>query len=101
MSAVYRIGDRVRVRAAFPPGHCRTPSYCRGRLGTVVRYCGEYRNPEQLAYGADEAAKCSLYRVRFARSALWPDDATDSEHQVEIELYEHWLVRPGESAGAR
>ena len=43
----YRVGQRVRVRAAYPPGHVRTPYYCRGRVGVVERLCGAFANPEE------------------------------------------------------
>ena len=34
-------GDRVRVLHRFPPGHVRTPWYCRGKPGEVERICGQ------------------------------------------------------------
>ena len=49
-TARFRPGDRVRVRAAHPPGHIRTPYYCRGHVGVVERLCGAFANPEELAY---------------------------------------------------
>jgi nitrile hydratase len=33
----FQAGDRVRVRAAYPPGHLRTPYYCRGTADDVDR----------------------------------------------------------------
>lgn len=89
MSAKFAVGDQVRVRLAYPTGHCRTPSYSRGKTGTVERVCGEFRNPEQLAYGRDGLPKQPLYRVRFTQAELWPDHGGDDV--VEIEIYEHWL----------
>ena len=84
-------GARVRVRAWFPPGHVRTPWYCRGKVGEVERICGRFRNPEQLAYGNREANLETLYRVGFSSSSLWPDYAGSRRDRVEIEIYEHWL----------
>jgi len=92
MSTRFKVGDAVRVRKAFPPGHCRTPYYCRGQSGTVVRYCGDFRNPEQLAYGIYDGPKASLYRVQFYQNNMWPDYAGSRHDKVEIEIYEHWLV---------
>ena len=97
MSARYREGDAVRVRTAYPPGHCRTPFYCRGKSGVVVRHCGEFRNPEELAYGAYEGPLTSMYRVRFQQKDLWPDYDGPAQDKCEIEIYEHWLV-PAEGA---
>lgn len=92
MSARYQVGDAVRVRQAYPVGHCRTPYYCRGKSGVVVRYCGEYRNPEYLAYGTYNGPEEPLYRIQFKQSALWPGYSGPPQDKVEVEIYEHWLV---------
>ena len=84
-------GDRVRVHERFPPGHVRTPWYCRGKTGEIERICGQFGNPEQLAYGNREAAREVLYRVGFASRALWPEYGEDGNDRVEIEIFEHWL----------
>ena len=89
--AKFAPGDRVRVHRRFPPGHVRTPWYCRGQAGEVERICGRFRNPEQLAYGNRDAAHEVLYRVGFASGSLWPDYVGDEHDRVEIEIYEHWL----------
>ena len=92
MIARYNVGDTVRVRRAFPPGHCRTPIYCRGKSGTIVHYCGNFRNPEQLAYGIYDGPKGPLYRVQFKQTDIWPNYAGAPQDKAEIEIYEHWLV---------
>ena len=88
----FATGDSVVVKRAFPPGHCRTPYYCRGKPGQIVRCCGHFRNPEELAYGkANEATRVALYRVRFPQGVLWPGYDGPAHDCVEIELYDHWL----------
>ena len=52
MAARFAVGDRVAVRRAFPLGHIRTPYYARGAVGDVERICGDFGNPEELAFGA-------------------------------------------------
>ena len=89
--ARFRPGDRVRVRAAYPPGHVRTPYYCRGHVGVIERLCGAFANPEELAYNRPGVPAQPLYRVRFKSTELWPDYREDSRDVVEIELYQHWL----------
>jgi len=89
-------GERVRVRAAYPPGHLRTPSYIRGRCGVVERLCGSYANPEELAYARSGLPAQPLYRVRFAQRELWPDYAGSPADTVDVELYQHWLEPAGE-----
>lgn len=88
---VFSVGDVVRVKAIFPPGHVRTPYYCRGKPGVVERLCGVFRNPEQLAYGNNEAEKLPLYRVHFKHTELWPDYEGPEHDGVELEIYEPWL----------
>lgn len=92
MNARYAVGDAVRVRTAYPAGHCRTPFYCRGKTGVVVRHCGAFRNPEELAYGVQDGARTPMYRVRFAQKALWPDYDGPAHDKCDIEIFEHWLV---------
>jgi nitrile hydratase len=87
----FAVGDRVRVRAGDPPGHVRTPWYCRGRTGSVERICGAFANPEELAYARPGLPPRTLYRVRFECTTLSPDYAGHPGDVVEIEIYEHWL----------
>lgn len=99
MSGRFAVGDAVLVKIAYPRHHCRTPTYCRGKSGTVERICGEFRNPETLAYGEDGLPKQPLYRVRFSQRELWPDYAGPAGDVVEVELYEHWLEPAGDGTG--
>ena len=92
MTARYQVGDAVRVRLAYPPGHCRTPYYCRGKSGVIVRHCGEFRNPEVLAYGVYDGPEVPMYRVQFNQTDMWPDYTGAAQDKVEIEIFEHWLV---------
>lgn len=87
----FGVGDRVRVRAYDPPGHVRTPWYCRGQVGCIERICGAFANPEELAYGRDGLPARPLYRVRFDCRELWTDYRGSADDVVEIEIYEHWL----------
>jgi nitrile hydratase len=89
----YSPGETVRVRTGDPPGHVRTPFYIRGKTGQVERICGEFRNPEELAYGRNGEPKRVLYRVRFAQKQVWPDYAGPPADTIDIELYEHWLEK--------
>ena len=84
-------GVRVRVRRADPPGHVRTPWYCRGRTGVIERVCGSFANPEELAYNRDGLPAQPLYRVRFNCRELWQGYAGSAADVVEIEIFQHWL----------
>ena len=88
----------MRVHERHPPGHIRTPWYCRGKRGEIERVCGSFRNPELLAYGNRDAGREVLYRVRFTSRSLWPDYGGGERDCVEIEIYEHWLDPAQEDA---
>jgi len=90
-AARFRPGDRVRVLKAEPPGHVRTPYYCRGHAGMIERVCGAFPNPEELAYRRPGLPATPLYRVRFLSRELWPDYAENPADTLDIEIYEHWL----------
>jgi nitrile hydratase len=87
----FAVGSKVQVRRGNPPGHIRTPFYIRGKAGTVERVCGEFHNPEELAYGRTGEPKQVLYRVRFAQKDVWPGYAGPAADTIDVELYEHWL----------
>jgi nitrile hydratase len=91
MSRPFQPGDRVRVRAAYPPGHLRTPYYIRGKSGVIERVLDAFPNPEERAYGRDGLPQKILYRVRFPQHEVWPDYAGPADDTVDIEIFEHWL----------
>lgn len=91
MTARFAAGDRVQVRAAFPPGHVRTPYYVRGKSGTVLNIFGTQPNPEELAYGRDGLPELPLYHVLFRQADLWPDYRGSPKDTTIVALYEHWL----------
>lgn len=91
-------GDVVRVLDHTIAGHCRTPLYLKGRVGTVVCVAGRWRDPELLAYHKPGLPLRRLYRVRFRQADLWPGYEHSSD-TLEADLYEHWLAPA--SSGAR
>lgn len=91
MKSRFHAGDPVTVRTAYPPGHIRTPYYIRGKQGVIERICGEFANPEELAFGRDGLPRRPLYRVRFRQRHVWPDYSGAPGDTVDIEIFEHWL----------
>lgn len=87
----FRPGDRVLVRKVDAPGHIRTPYYIRGHEGVVERFCGYFKNPEELAYFRPGTPMKALYRVRFLQSSVWPKYAGPAGDTLDIDIYEHWL----------
>ena len=93
MEARFKVGEKVRVMKAYPPGHIRTPFYIRGHTGVVERICGAFPNPEELAQMRDGLPAQPLYRVRFRQKDVWPDYRGPDSDVVEIEIYQHWLEK--------
>ncbi len=91
VAPLFEVGRKVRVRAAAPLGHIRTPFYLRGQVGEIERYCGSFPNPEELAHMRDGLPAIPLYRVRFRLREVWPEYEGRDEDAVEIEIYQHWL----------
>ncbi len=89
--AKFEIGQEVRVREEYRPGHIRTPFYIRGKHGVIADSVGEFENPESLARGEDGLPKQPLYRVRFRQDDAWPEYAGPAGDTLDIEIYEHWL----------
>jgi|TARA_Y100000588_G_scaffold89841_1_gene96428 hypothetical protein len=90
---IFSTGDRVRIKNSHPPGHRRTPFYVRGKEGIIERYCGEFKNPEELAYGFDGTPKRELYRVRLSQIELWDEYQGSSDDTLDLEIYDHWLEK--------
>ena len=92
----FTVGEKVRVLSQWPPSppiHCRTPYYIRGYSGIIERYCGDFPNPEELAFGREEPKNLSLYRVRFKQSDLWDSYQGGILDMIDIEIYENWLEK--------
>jgi len=92
----FKAGDRVRVSARDHAGHCRTPSYLRGKVGQVDTVLGTFRNPEELAYYRPGLPKRPLYVVRFRQVDVWDDYDGAPGDTVAADIYEHWLEPAGE-----
>jgi nitrile hydratase len=95
----FRAGDAVRVLASEGAGHVRTPAYIRGKPGVVERFCGFFRNPEELAYAREGLPRRALYRVRFRMTDVWTDYAGPTSDSLDVEIFEHWLEGPRPPAG--
>jgi len=79
----FAIGDRVRVKNEYVPGHVRMPAYIRGKEGVVVRVSPPYPFPDTAAHGerAPMEATCD---VRFRSRDLWPDSCDEALNHVGV-----------------
>jgi nitrile hydratase len=89
----FTVGDSVRVKEAYPTGHVRTPTFIRGKLGTIDSISGEYLNPEERAYGGAGIPKLTLYRVLFRQSDIWSGYAGATQDTAVVDIYETWLEK--------
>ena len=86
VEAIYKPGDKVKVRKTYPLGHIRTPFYIRGHAGVIERYCGMFGNPEELAQQRSGEPKQPLYRVCFRQKDVWPEYQGNAEDVLEVEI---------------
>ncbi len=60
---------------------------------------GEFRNPEDLAYGLSGLPERPLYKVGFRQVDLWQDYEGPADDRLYADVYEQWL-EPGEGETA-
>lgn len=102
---LFQLGDRVRVHhenyaTRWIKPHLRTPGYLYGKIGTIVKCCGSYPNPEYFAYdNTDENASHQqpLYRVRFNQKSIWDHYEGNENDTIDVEIYQHWLMAASET----
>ena len=77
------MGDRVRVRSDVDGGNPRTPSYAKGRIGTVTAFHGVVVNPLD-----HHQPYPPLYTIVFRVADLSGNTTPDL---VTADLHEEWL----------
>ena len=91
----FAIGDSVLVDDRPAVGHCRTPSFVRGRVGIIAEVHGGFRDPERLAYHRPGLPALTLYKVRFKQSDIWTDYKGPADDDLEVDIYDNWLSPAG------
>ena len=79
----FAIGDRVRVKNEFVPGHVRMPAYIRGKEGVVVHISPPYPFPDTAGHGM-QAPMEPTCDVRFRSRDLWPESSDDALNHVGV-----------------
>lgn len=85
----------MRVASRQHEGHHRTPSYLKGKRGTVTRVHTSFLNPETHAYGKNGLPEQPLYLVSFPQSDVWPEYHGDAADRLYVDVFEHWLEEAG------
>lgn len=86
----FQIGDRVRVRDDYVPGHVRMPAYIRGKTGVVLSESPAYPFPDAHAH-AVPADDEPTYDVRFSAEDLWSNSAEPAF--VHVGVFQSYLER--------
>ncbi|MCD0505866.1 nitrile hydratase subunit beta [Bordetella petrii] len=85
-----KIGDTVRVRNLFVPGHIRMPAYVRGKTGKIVGVSPAYPYPDAAAHGLD-CARQATFDVCFQAGDLWENGSDSAE--VHVGLFHAYLEK--------
>jgi nitrile hydratase len=90
--ALFKLGDKVRMKNIHPPTHTRLPRYVRGRVGEIVLLHGCHVFPDTVALAMENEDPQWLYTVRFDGRELWGEDA-DPTVKVSVDAFEPYLER--------
>ena len=84
----FEVGERVRVKEEFVPGHIRMPGYIRGKTGVVVGVSPAYPYPDAHGHGLASPWQ-RTFDVCFSSQDLWPDGA--EEAQIHVGVFHAYL----------
>jgi len=89
-TAIFEVGQRVRIGDREPGVHHRVPAYAKGKVGVVQRVCGIHPMPEKSVRGDGEPLQ-RIYRVRLSMPDTWEGYQGGGRDELDIEIFEHWL----------
>ena len=87
----FQVGDRVRSKSEFAPGHTRLPAYARGQEGVIEACYGWHLLADSNARGVTKAEP--LYSVSFLARDLF-DEVTAPKDRVHLDLWESYFAAP-------
>jgi nitrile hydratase subunit beta len=77
----FAIGEEVRVKNEFVPGHVRMPAYIRGKVGVLVGISALYPFPD----AAGHSMQAPMERpMTCASDLLWPDSCDEALNHVGV-----------------
>jgi hypothetical protein len=85
-------GQTLMVRPITTVGHSRVPGFIEGRCGTVLRYWGDFPNPEARARGDLDAPLVPVYLLAFDPKTIWLDEIIDLRDRILVDVYGPNLV---------
>lgn len=93
--AVFKVGDRVKVRELPAMFYTRTPEYVRGAEGVIAEVAYESPAPEDETWGREDVKPEWFYVVRFKQSTLWDNYYGPQADTLQTEIPERWLQAAG------
>jgi nitrile hydratase subunit beta len=90
--AIFRPGDKVRLKDRTPIGHYRVPTYLRRKTGVieaVIEPTGI--DNEEEGYGRNAGIRRHYYRIAVPMTEIWPDYIGSPRDGLRIEIFETWL----------
>jgi nitrile hydratase subunit beta len=92
--AIFRPGEKVRLKNRTPIGHYRVPTYLRLKTGVieaVIEPTGI--DNEEEGYGRNAGMRRHYYRIAVPMTEIWPDYVGSPRDGLRIEVFETWLER--------
>lgn len=87
--ALYKVGDKVRVRNIHAITHTRLPAYIRNHIGVIHCIHDVHVYPDSNALGEGENPQW-LYNVRFSARELWGERRNERD-VVHVDCWEPYL----------
>ncbi|WP_296258152.1 MULTISPECIES: nitrile hydratase subunit beta [unclassified Pseudomonas] len=84
----FQVGQKVRVKDEFVPGHTRFPGYVRGRTGVIAGQSAPCHFPDAAGHALDAALEMT-YDLCFEAKDLWPESCDDA--QVHFTAFHSYL----------
>jgi nitrile hydratase len=88
-NALYKVGDKIRVRNIHTSTHTRLPAYVRNHTGVIHRIHGAHVSPDSNALGQGENPQW-LYNVKFSAKELWGEGRHERD-LVHVDCWEPYL----------
>jgi hypothetical protein len=92
--AIFRAGDKVRLKDRTPIGHYRVPTYVRQKTGLIEAVIEPTSiDNEEEGYGRNAGMRRHYYRVAIPMTEIWPGYVGSPRDGLRIEVFETWLER--------
>ena len=88
-TALYKPGDRIRLKDVDPPVHTRLPTYARGKVGVIERVHGRNILPDVRAVKQGDVWE-HTYLIVFDAQAVFGERA-EAGQQLTLDVWESYI----------